>query len=236
MANTLTQTTLSGAITTNQNVFNVASTANISAPVNNFYQQIYVIDPGSLIGELMTVIAVPVSGTIQVSRLDQFKINHVNGAIVIINVPNGGLGLLNGFVDTDPPTVPPQVPPLSWIVNVVNGRQWLYSTVSGTWVPGFNNTEVPNAPMPSVASVAGAITPTGPMFHVTGTNAITGITLPSGFTSGEITIIADAVFSWTAAGNIATASSGLSGGVVIVGRAYRFVYDWNTTKWYTLSA
>ena len=53
----ITQTTLSAAVTVNQTVFTVASATNLSAPANNFYQKIYVIDPGSCKGELMTVVA-----------------------------------------------------------------------------------------------------------------------------------------------------------------------------------
>lgn len=76
-----------------------------------------------------------------------------------------------------------------------------------------------------VASLAGAITPTGPIFHVTGVAAITGINVPAGF-SGQITVIPDGIFTWTTAGNIFLA------GTAVVGKAIIFTYDSTTKKWY----
>jgi hypothetical protein len=74
----------------------------------------------------------------------------------------------------------------------------------------------------SVAS-ASTITPTGPIFHVTGTAAIATINLPYvGFT-GSLDVTADAAWTTTLAGNIATAIS------AYVGQNIRFTYD--GTKW-----
>ena len=56
-------------------------------------------------------------------------------------------------------------------VNVANGRQWLFSTVLNAWVPGWNN-DNPKAVTAAVASAAAAITPSGPLFHVTGCNCV----------------------------------------------------------------
>jgi len=226
MANNLTQTTLSAAISVNQNTFTVASTTNIVNPTNGFFQKIYVLDPGSLRGELMTVLAVPVSGTIQVSRLDQFKMPHLASAIVIINPVDP---TFNGFVEFEPNAglVPPTPPGLTWIVNVVTGNQWLWSTVTNSWVPGFNNTSAPLSPVAALASAAGLVTPPGPLFHMTGALAVTGFNAPLGFTSGEIRIINDGIWTWTAANNIAVA-----GTVTTVGTTIMFVYDPITAKWY----
>lgn len=75
----------------------------------------------------------------------------------------------------------------------------------------------------SVASAA-AITPTGPVFHITGTTTVTTINLPyTGFT-GTIHIIPDAATPFGSAGNIATAT------VCTVGKTMSFTYD--GTKWY----
>lgn len=225
MANTLSQTTLSAALSSTATVLNVASATNISAPVNGFFQQLYIVDPGSMRGELMTVTAV--NGTvISVSRLDQFRSKHLSGAIVIIAPVNQGLGNDMGFRGSDPAVVPGSVPILTWEVNVVTGAQWLYSTVTGSWVPGFGNTTAPASPTAAVASAAGLITPSGPLFHVTGTAAITGFNIPNGFASGSFVVIPDAVFTWTAANNIAVA------GTAVVGKALTFTYDFNSGKLY----
>ena len=81
----------------------------------------------------------------------------------------------------------------------------------------------------NTASVAGATVPPqgADYFHVTGTNAITGWTNPTGIQDGaRFTVIPDAVFTWTAAGNIALA------GTAVVSKALDFVWDATTGKWY----
>ena len=51
MANTITQTTVSGSFNQNASSFTVASATNLTAPVSNFRQAIYVINPGQTKGE-----------------------------------------------------------------------------------------------------------------------------------------------------------------------------------------
>jgi hypothetical protein len=78
------------------------------------------------------------------------------------------------------------------------------------------------------ANVASAttITPTGEIFHVTGTTAIVTINAPYTGFNGTITIIPDGIFTWTAAGNIALA------GTAVVSKALTMTYDSTTVKWY----
>ena len=78
------------------------------------------------------------------------------------------------------------------------------------------------------ANVASAttITPTGEIFHVTGTTAIATINVPYSAFNGSITIIPDGIFTWTTAGNIALA------GTAVVGKALIMTYDATTSKWY----
>jgi hypothetical protein len=78
---------------------------------------------------------------------------------------------------------------------------------------------------PTVAS-ATTITATGDRFHVTGTTPTATINLPPGFVEGSITIIADAIWTWTAAGNIAAAGTVTTAGTSVV-----FNYDAATGKW-----
>ena len=224
MATNLTQTTLAAAITSKSTTITVVSATNISAPVNNFFQKIYVLDLGTLYGELMSVQAV--NGTaVSVSRLDEYKAPHLSGALVLIqNIDETQPAV---FI-TDDVWGAQQLsyPTNSQLINVRNGKQWLYSTVTNTWVPGWGNFSAPAAPTAPVASAAGLVTPSGPLFHITGGAAITGFNLPVGFTSGSFTVIPDGTFTWTTATNIALA------GTAVVGAAITFTYDPVTALFY----
>jgi len=78
----------------------------------------------------------------------------------------------------------------------------------------------------TTVTAAATIIPSGPQFHVNGTTAIVNITAPTECTSGcEITIIPDAIFTTTTAGNIALATT------AVVNKALRMLYDATTVKW-----
>src|SRR6185312_12950496 len=82
--NKITQTTLVGSVTQSATMLNLASVTNIVAPSNQGMQKLYVINPGTMKGELMTVSGV-VNGTqVPVTRLDQEKQSFYTGAIVLI--------------------------------------------------------------------------------------------------------------------------------------------------------
>ena len=159
---------------------------------------------------------------------------HANGTMVLAGPPGG-------FYDFDPagyclastpPTImsPPQYTP--W-VNTRTGNQWICSSGTGgsnVWVPGFGNTMASPAVSATVASVAGTTLPSGPLFHVSGTNAITGWTIPTGCNATaaggcSFSVIPDAVFTWTAAGNIALAGS------AVVNKLLTFTWDSKNSKW-----
>lgn len=227
----LTQTTLSAAITsTVTRQFSVASTTGMVAGTTLLY-----VDQESMpVEQVLNANSVVVQRGGNGTRASA----HVSGAGVLY-------GPAVAFVTKDPQGSCTNGQGLflySPVVNLTNGLQWLCGK-GGFVVPGFGNNSVPRGFSAAVASVAGAITPTGPLFHVTGTNAITGITLPVGFNpqSGQtVSIVADAVFTWTAAGNIATTSAiallGSTSGLVIVGKVYTFVWDPGTSKFYILGA
>ena len=227
MATNITQTTLSGSINQNATVINVASATNLTAPVNNFPQNIYVINPDSTRGEIMQVTAV--SGTqISVFRSSLFRQSFYTGATILIAPVDTTLG---GFQDSDPvgsatvtgsyPAVPVIVP---W-VNTTNGNQWLQG-INGIWVPGWNNPTNLKGVTAAVASVAGPITPSGPLFHITGASAITGITKPVGFAGGSFKVIPDGTFTWT------TGDASIAiGGTAVVNKVLEFTYDSNAGTW-----
>ncbi len=81
----------------------------------------------------------------------------------------------------------------------------------------------------AVAS-ASTITPTGPIFHVTGTTAIATINAPTFCSLTQaacsIRVIPDGAFTTTTGGNIALAST------AVVDRVIEFTYDGTAAKWY----
>jgi hypothetical protein len=81
----------------------------------------------------------------------------------------------------------------------------------------------------AVASAATIIAP-GPVFHVTGTTATNIITPPANFVEGEITIIADGIWTFTSS----AVANGIfqSGTVGTAGTMIKFVFDANTVRWY----
>ena len=142
---------------------------------------------------------------------------------IFVSCVRGG-NFVNGFFEYDPngdtsvtgayPGTPGNLP---WI-NVTNGNQWLRG-INGQWVPGWNNPSSISGVTAAVASAAGAILPSGRLFHVTGTAAVTGFTIPTGMAGGEFTIIPDGAFTWTTAGNIGLA------GTAVVSRALTFRWE-----------
>lgn len=98
-----------------------------------------------------------------------------------------------------------------------------FTPSQGVEVPQVNRFAAIGAPVASAAT----ITPTANLFHVTGTTATATINLPTNFVEGEITVIADGIWTWTSAGNIAVA-----GTVTTAGSMVSFRYDANTAKWY----
>lgn len=80
-------------------------------------------------------------------------------------------------------------------------------------------------------AAAATITPSGKIFHVTGTTATSKINAPSSdFIEGQFTVIADGAWTWTSgssAGSIAQA-----GAVTSAGTTVTFTYDAATQLWY----
>ncbi len=234
MSTSITQTTLSGSVNQNATVLNVASATNIVAPQSNIQQSIYVINPDQTRGELMYVVGV--NGTqVTVARSSLFRQSFYTGSTIIIGpAPLAGAYVggspLGGFFETDPvgdPSVTgtyPGAPTVTPWVNVTNGNQWIQGK-NGQWVAGWNNPSNLKGVTADVASVAGATLPSGPLFHVTGANAVTGWTIPVGFAGGSFTVIPDGTFTWTTAGNIALL------GTAVVNRSLVFTWDSAAGKW-----
>lgn len=237
--NLLTQTTLSAAIgagsATNpfgSNVTTVQLTSaspatslalNPTSTLNVQNQWMLFIDR-----ELMAVVSVN-GNTVQVQRGVQgtVAVQHASGAMALIGrnlwfypqdpgaTTTSGTGISGASCTAAQVLVTPYV-------NYRTGGQWTCSTVSSTWVPSWQNAIAIDwaGESPAVASAAGVILPTGPLFKVTGALAITGFTVPLGFPAttvqgGCFNIVSPigSTWTWTAAGNIALAGTGTAGKV-----------------------
>lgn len=238
----LVQTTLSAAVqSSSTTTIAVTSATGITAGSSILYIE----DGTAYNGEAMFVNSV--SGTtLGVTRgYSSTAANpHISGALVFVS-PAASTGL-PAFYMTDPAGAAPFVNGTSscantaetpWI-NIRTGNQWICSTVSLSWVPGFFNFEAPPGVTTAVASVAGVTAVSGPLFHVTGTNAITawgasttrGSLGQGGGTSDTVgsafCVIPDAIFTTTATNNIALATT------AVVNKTLCFTYD-QTNKKYT---
>lgn len=213
----LTQTTLAAGVTTTAQIY-VRLTSATGVTANN---TILFMD-----SEAMFVNSV--SGTVIGITRGYFgtqAMTHASGAMVLIGPPAA-------FVDIDPSgscTPGSGIFAYAPIVNLKNGNQWLCSSVTNHVIPGFENNAAPAAVSAAVASAAGLITPSGPLFHITGTAAITGFTIPVGFDPKEgsqVCVIPDGLWTTTNANNLALAST------AVVSKTLCWTYDSNTAKFY----
>ena len=141
MSNQITQTTLSASITQNATILNLASVSNIIAPSNQGMQKLYVINLGTMKGELMTVSGVVNGNYVPVTRLDQEKQSFFTGAIVLVaplstNAPIGGFYTDNPYgANITGNTGQSNNTVITPWVNVNTGEQWLLD-VNSIWQPG----------------------------------------------------------------------------------------------------
>jgi hypothetical protein len=210
----LTQTTLSAAVNSSTTRITVASATGITANSTLLYVDNEALFVNSVAG---TTIGVQrgASGTKAFA--------HISGAGVLAGPPNA-------FVSFDPSGACTNGAGLflySPVVNVNTGNQWLCSTVLGKIVPGWGNTADLPQVTTAVASAVGLVTPSGPLFHLTGTNGITGFNIPVGFDpkgSGGFCIIPDGILLTTTANNIALATT------TVVSKTLCYTYDPNAAK------
>lgn len=220
-----TTTTISAAMTANQNTVTLASATGVSVQAGAGNQII----TGLFIDKEFMRVTTLVSGTtynVQRAQESTRQLPHASGATVWIGP------LLNGpFVPTRPETsevagactatASPYLP----LIYLVSGHKYdcLGIAPAGQWV----QTSSPGYPIlgATVASPAGVLTPSGTVFTVSGTNAITGILVPNGWTPGmALYIIPSGAFTWTTATNIGLAGTAVANKLII--------FVWNGVKWY----
>lgn len=100
------------------------------------------------------------------------------------------------------------------------------AALGGALVGAWGSKENPLVDPNTMASAAGVLTPTYPITVVSGTAAITGITVPYDGFQGTIILLPTGAFTWTTATNIAVA------GTAVVSRSVHFTYNPVTAKWY----
>jgi hypothetical protein len=248
----LIQTTLSAAVGAGngivsglnsafQNQVVLTAVTGVSAPVNGQIQTILYIDR-----EAMAVTSVNTTTlVVGVERgyLSTQANAHVSGDMVLLGAPFQ-------FYSQDPSGACTSTNIASTpYLNAINGLQWLCSSVTGKWVPGFGNFTAPLSLTTLVADAAGAVTPSGPLFQMGGsTNAVTGFNIPVGcdatsYGSCQFTAIATTAWTWTASGNIVPANTTLLAGatcggssnascfVNVAGQAVTFVWNPTSSKW-----
>jgi hypothetical protein len=228
----LTATTLSGAVNASQTFITLGSVTGIS--VNTV---LFIEDGNSGIrqgAEAMQVVAVPSTGT-TVQVLRGYDQTIPTAHLTLVPVLAGPANAFNEYDPTGACTAAnTQYTPY---INLKTGNQWLCSPISNSWVPGFFNIDGYAGVTAAVASVAGATNPSGPLFHVTGTNAITAwgsstsVGLFGGAGSATSTVgapfcvIPDAIFTTTATNNIALAST------AVVNKILCFTFDQTNKKY-----
>ncbi len=229
--NTLVQTSLSAAITATQTTFAVASATGINAPSYSSGlagSALYVVDLGQTKGELMTVVSIS-STTVTVSRTKNNGAKaHASGAMVLVATT------ANWFYSVDPVgscvTASTYVTPY---LNVTNGNQWICSTITLTWVPGWGNyTAAPEATL-LVSSVAGTTAVSGPLLHINGTNAITAFLPGIGWQGQGFCVVPDAAFTTTTGGTTVATTRVIAIGIAstaVANKTLCFAYDATNSK------
>jgi len=110
-------------------------------------------------------------------------------------------------------------------------QQWQVNTVTQHFVDQSGNEYHAGYEAMKVGAAvasASAITPSGPLFHITGTAAIATFNIPAGMNSyGHcLQVIPDGAFTTILGGNIAVATT------AVVNKTMRFCYDTGTSKYY----
>ena len=216
--NTLIGTTTSAAMTATQTFVTVASATGINAPTNSVPgSQLYIVDKGQAVGETVTVTG-PLSGTrVPIARTRGGKATaHASGAMVLVATSP------QWFQSTNPAgsCTAASVYVTPWL-NVGTGQQWICSSQTLTWVPGWNNSSATPQVITATAtaSVAGATAINAPLVHISGTNAITSFTFSVGNNNHNFAVVPDAAFTGTASNNICKAFT------AVANRTLSFTYD-----------
>ncbi len=220
--NKLTATTTNAVVAKSDKTISVASATGITSGTINplvAATQLFVVDPGQITGEVMTVKAV--SGTtITVDRVFG-SASHVSGAMVLAGLPQW-------FYKSNPSgsCVTASTAVVPW-VNTLTGQQWICSTSTLSWIPGWGN------PLNQMSAQVGSSTaytvPAGaaiiasPLITTdTGTSAATSFSMGVGWNSQGFCVIPGGAFTGTATNNIEKAFTAVAD--------RQLCFTWNSTS------
>lgn len=219
----LTQTTLSAAVTPSATSIPLTSATGVTAGQTVLYVDQEAMYVNSLAGKVAGV-----TRGYQGTRVG----GHISLATVLLGPPPA-------FISYDPQgacTAGKELP-YAPMINLSNGNQWLCSSITKSIVPGFGTNVDRASVTAAVASAAGATLPSGPLFHVTGTNAITAwgssttlgaVGMGGGSSNSQgapFCAIPDAIFTTTATNNIALATT------AVVNKMLCFTFDATNKKY-----
>lgn len=226
----LTATTLSAALNSSANSFTLASATGITAGSTLLYFEDGTGGDGNA-GEAAFVNAVngtTVSvtrgyyGTTAQAHLASTVVVYGPAVAFIAYEPSGACTVGQGAAQYQP------------AINTKTGNQWLCSSITNSWVPGFWNTAAYSGVTAAVAS-ASALLPSGPLFHVTGTTGITSfssavgmggtVSSPAAPAGAPFCIIPDGIFTVTAGNNIELGSTS------VVGKLLCYTFDATNHKY-----
>lgn len=217
----LTATTLAALADASSTTVTVASATGITAPGSGSTFVYLLVDKEILVTRSVVGVGIGVMRGQNGTRATA----HANGAAVTVVPPRALINYVPSgqCVRASLPFVPVVVG--GTISQHMNGTTFdcLGATTAGQYAQTSDNgPAVLGSTMASTAGVLGL--PTGTILTVSGTNAITGITLPAGAQPGfRLSIVPSGVFTWTAATNISLA------GTAVVNKLLEFV--WNGSKW-----
>lgn len=222
---TLSSTTLGAAVTSlTATTITVASTSTMltAGPANRINTVIYVDK------EYMQVTTVVDSTHVLVNRAQGIGASarpatHLSGAKVWF--ANTGInGGASTFFNINSSEVSGSCTLANLVVvpNVYLFTGNFYTCIGSQW------TQVDQPGRPTlgavVASSAGVMTPSGTIYHVSGTAAVTGIAVPAGFAPGmTLSLIPDAAFTTTTATNVSLASTAVANKTLVM--------TWDGVKW-----
>lgn len=217
----LSATTLAAAVTdTSGQTVSLTSATGVTAPGTGATLVYLLVDR-----EIMAVRAITSTlASVQRGQNGTRATTHISGAYVTVVPPRAVVNYVPSGQCTRANLAYVPVVVGGTVAQGVNGDTYdcLGLTTVGQWVQtNANGTPTIGA---TVASPAGVITMSGTYVKVSGTNAITGITLPAGAQAGFVfTVEPTGIFTWTTATNIILA------GTAVVGKTIYFV--WNGAKW-----
>lgn len=218
---------------------NLSVTANVVNASTNLYIDREQMRVTAVNGTALTVVR-GVNGTVATPHSNGAMVLFGNARFFYVQDPGAVASPTSSGSLSNVPCILNNVVIQPW-VNVRTGAQWYCNPNSLVWTPGFNNPQLRSgASNATVASVAGATNVGGPVFKISGTNAITSWTFTGNQNIGvagaatansqtaEFCVIPTGLFTTTATNNIGVAYT------AVVGQMSCWEWNGPDGKWYVI--